>query len=266
MNKSSTKVEKACTSCGKIIITKISNPSRLVRCGDCKKNKIIRCMKCNEIKKYTIKRGVESTLCDDCISNEDLEFGSISSRTITKIAQRADLKCGNCGWCECTCDIHHIISTAEGGSDALSNLAYLCPNCHRKAHRGLISTDRLHEISLKDFDWRSYYNDVRAIKKDVIKLKTIEGNSLEEISIKTGRSKYSVARTLRTEGVEILLPRKKKFEVPKEELESLIKDTPMAKIGQMFGVSDNAVKKRCMKLGIELKPMRGQWTKIKAQK
>lgn len=266
MNKSSTKVEKACTSCGKIIITKISNPSRLVRCGDCKKNKIIRCLKCNEIKKYTIKRGVKSTLCDDCASNENLEFSSISSRTITKIVQRANMKCGNCGWNECTCDIHHIISTAVGGSDSLSNLTYLCPNCHRKAHRGLIDIERLNEISLKDFDWRAHYTDVRSIKKDVIKLNIVEGNSLDEICKKTGRNKYSVARTLRTEGVEILLPRKKKFEISKEELESLIKDTPMSKIGQMFGVSDNAVKKRCKKLGIELKPMRGQWMKIKAQK
>ena len=52
---------------------------------------------------------------------------------------------------------------------------------------------------------------------------------------------------------------KRKFEVSKEELESLIKEKPMTEIGKMFGVSDNAIKKRCKKLGIELKPMRGYW-------
>lgn len=36
----------------------------------------------------------------------------------------------------------------------------------------------------------------------------------------------------------------------------------MTEIGKMFGVSDNAVKKRCRKLGIELKPMRGFWRKL----
>lgn len=57
--------------------------------------------------------------------------------------------------------------------------------------------------------------------------------------------------------------RKRKFEVSKEELETLIKENPMTTIGKMFGVSDNAVKKRCEKLGIELKPARGRWTKKK---
>ena len=55
--------------------------------------------------------------------------------------------------------------------------------------------------------------------------------------------------------------RKLKFEVSKEELEQLVKTKPMTEIGKMFSVSDNAVKQRCKKLGIELKPMRGYWMK-----
>lgn len=47
----------------------------------------------------------------------------------------------------------------------------------------------------------------------------------------------------------------------KEELEILVTQMPMSSIGKMFGVSDNAVKKWCKKLGIELKPMRGYWAK-----
>lgn len=56
----------------------------------------------------------------------------------------------------------------------------------------------------------------------------------------------------------------RKFEISKEELESLIREKPMTAIGKIYGVSDNAVKKRCMVLGIELKPMRGYWAKQKA--
>lgn len=37
---------------------------------------------------------------------------------------------------------------------------------------------------------------------------------------------------------------------------------PMTKIGELFGVSDSAIKKRAKLLGIELKPMRGYWAKV----
>ena len=44
----------------------------------------------------------------------------------------------------------------------------------------------------------------------------------------------------------------RKFEVSKEELELLIKKFPMTYIGKMFGVSDNAIRKRAKLLGIDL--------------
>lgn len=45
----------------------------------------------------------------------------------------------------------------------------------------------------------------------------------------------------------------------KEELEKLTKELPMTKIGEMFGVSNNAVKKWCKNHGIELGDRRGYW-------
>lgn len=44
----------------------------------------------------------------------------------------------------------------------------------------------------------------------------------------------------------------RRFEVSREELESLIREKPMTLIGKMFGVSSNAIKKRCIRLGIEI--------------
>lgn len=35
-------------------------------------------------------------------------------------------------------DKHHIISRSKGGPNKSYNIAYLCPNCHRKVHRGVI--------------------------------------------------------------------------------------------------------------------------------
>ena len=45
---------------------------------------------------------------------------------------------------------------------------------------------------------------------------------------------------------------RKKFEISKHELEQLIKEKPMTSIGVIFGVSDNAIRKRCKKLEIEI--------------
>jgi hypothetical protein len=56
----------------------------------------------------------------------------------------------------------------------------------------------------------------------------------------------------------------RKFEVSKEELTQLISKYPLTEIGKKFGVSDNAVKKRCKRLNIDLPNKgRGYWQKIK---
>jgi len=45
-------------------------------------------------------------------------------------------------------------------------------------------------------------------------------------------------------------PRKRKFEISKEELQELLKNNSYVSIGKMFGVSDNAIRKRCKVFGI----------------
>ena len=45
----------------------------------------------------------------------------------------------------------------------------------------------------------------------------------------------------------------KKFEISKEELEEYIKNLPMTKIGEIYGVSSGAIKKRAIKLNIDYK-------------
>lgn len=51
-----------------------------------------------------------------------------------------------CEWCETRIDspdVHHITPREDGGPNNPSNLAVLCPNCHRKADRGMISRSKL---------------------------------------------------------------------------------------------------------------------------
>lgn len=57
--------------------------------------------------------------------------------------ERAD-KC--CEWCDVQVDspdVHHIKPREEGGPNRRQNLIVLCPNCHRKADRGMISRSKL---------------------------------------------------------------------------------------------------------------------------
>lgn len=53
----------------------------------------------------------------------------------------------------------------------------------------------------------------------------------------------------------------RRFEVTKEELLALINSRPYTEIGELFGVSGNAIKKRARKLGIILPDRLGYWTK-----
>lgn len=54
--------------------------------------------------------------------------------------------------------------------------------------------------------------------------------------------------------------RPRKFEVTKEELTRLVWEMPTTKVGQMFGVSDKAIDRRCKLLCVD-KPPRGYWAK-----
>lgn len=52
-------------------------------------------------------------------------------------------RCSLCGWDEAPCDVAHILSRKDGGSDELDNVTMLCPNHHRMYDCGLISMDQV---------------------------------------------------------------------------------------------------------------------------
>lgn len=84
----------------------------------------------------------------------------LSSRTVAKIIKRMQLPCSLCGWYEegVSGDIHHIKEQKNGGSNEHSNLTYICPNCHRKAHSNKIDSTKF--ISLETYvgnKWKEFY-------------------------------------------------------------------------------------------------------------
>jgi 5-methylcytosine-specific restriction endonuclease McrA len=84
----------------------------------------------------------------------------MSKRTMVKVLRRMKLPCSYCGWFVngVVGDIHHITPRKDGGDDSHKNLTYICPNCHRCAHSGIISPNEL--ITLEDYigdTWKEYY-------------------------------------------------------------------------------------------------------------
>ena len=67
-----------------------------------------------------------------------------ATRTLQNIL--LNFPCENCGWQEGPRDVHHITPVCEGGKNEIENLITLCPNCHRLAHRNLLSKDKLVEL------------------------------------------------------------------------------------------------------------------------
>lgn len=82
----------------------------------------------------------------------------LSTRTISKIVKRLGVGCSQCGWNETVCDIHHINGRKISNPDQHENLTYVCPNCHRKCHAGLLTKDQL--VNLRDHigeRWKEFY-------------------------------------------------------------------------------------------------------------
>jgi len=54
---------------------------------------------------------------------------------------------------------------------------------------------------------------------------------------------------------------RRKLNPTKEELKRLVWEMPTVRVAEKYGVSDKAIAKRCIRLGIE-KPPRGYWRKV----
>lgn len=88
----------------------------------------------------------------------------LSKRTISKVVARMCIPCTCCGFYikDVVWDIHHIVPKKLGGTDDMTNLTYICPNCHRIAHTDinllqneLISLDKY--LKENNIDWEQYY-------------------------------------------------------------------------------------------------------------
>jgi hypothetical protein len=144
-----------------------------------------------------------------------------------KILNYCCYKCGNKGeWMgkKLTLQLEHI--NGHSRDHRKENLCLLCPNCHSQTE--------------------TYAGRNSGVKKS--RFCSACGGATKgkgSICVKCAAQKQP-----------------KKFSVSRSELEKLVNKYPMTVVGKKFNVSDNAIRKRCRKLGIECpKNGKGYWTK-----
>lgn len=81
--------------------------------------------------------------CYICFRNDGNARSESWRKTLVKMFSDA---CMRCGWNLASCDAHHLLPKSKGGKQTLENGVLLCPNCHRLADCGLISTEELKHI------------------------------------------------------------------------------------------------------------------------
>lgn len=99
----------------------------------------------------------------------------------------------------------------------LENLRFLCPNCHSQT--GTYSGKR---------------------------------NKRDNHCIDCGACVFKTSKRCKKCFYKLHSKTTRKFHVSVEELTELVENFPMTKVGEMFGVSDNAIRERCKVLGITL--------------
>lgn len=130
-----------------------------------------------------------------------------------------EYKCEHCGISEwngkpISLQLHH--KDGDHSNQLLENLEILCPNCHSQT---------------KNFAGKS--RKKRQIRRCIDCGKPIDRRALR---CRACKNKFLSSREVK--------------QITREDLKSLIRTTPFTKIGEMYGVSDNAVRKWCRKYNL----------------
>ena len=207
------------------------------------------------IKEYNLSEEVLNLnyrkLKKDCSNNkstkknvsEYLYKGSkISSHNLkTKLieSQLKEYKCEMCKnteWLGKPIKLHLHHKDGDHLNNELDNLQLLCPNCHSYTDNyGVYNSNKYK-------DGKNEKSEFLKKKEEKIKLETTCPNCGNK---KNRRSKLC--------GICSYKSRESKVPVTKDELLSLILKYPFTIIGKMYNVSDNAVRKWCLKYGLPFK-------------
>lgn len=167
-------------------------------------------------------------------------------------------KCHRCGineWLGYQLSLELEHKNGDRYDNRIENIELLCPNCYsltatyRGKSKGKNKSPEYALAIQKEKKERELI-DIDATDDELNQL--VEKKSIVEIGNMFGISSNTVIRICSSRNIKI--PHKshlmKRFDVSRDELEKLIKTTPMTIIGKKFGVSDNAIRKRARSYGI----------------
>lgn len=188
--------------------------------------------------------------------------------------------CENCNldrWMDNPIPLHLHHKDRNHFNNDLENLQILCPNCHALAHR---DTNRKPEKrKFQPAIEEQKFIDLIPVcycAREVLIILGLAPYGSNYVRIKRIQSEHGLSykerkikkKSIRKSPSDIDWRRLPKPEIrkvsrpTKEELEILINSTPFVKIGEKYGVSDNAVRKWCRSYGIEMPKNRlGYWSK-----
>lgn len=190
-----------------------------------------------------------------------------------RIVESFGEKCCACGksFEDCCYDLHHLnpeekeFNLSSGNyngakswlriRDELKKCVLLCANCHRLVHNGFIEIQSPIYFNQEYYEW-----DLTKYNMIDYNLQPIDANYVCPIC---GGKKSSQAIYCAN-----CSSHKPIFEVEREELKNMIYTLPMTEVGRRFGVSDNAIRKRCIKFNLpskksEIKKFsKEEWSKI----
>lgn len=173
-----------------------------------------------------------------------------------RIVEAFGNKCACCGntFDDCCYDLHHINPEEKefevsqknyNGAkswlkirDELKKCNLVCANCHRLIHAGLIENPAKSNFNNDFYEW-----DLTKYKQISQNLEPIDANYICPQCGGKKSAKADVCAKCATQN-------QRRFEITRAELKKLIRTVPFTQIGEQFGVSDNAIKKRCIQLGL----------------
>lgn len=151
------KIEKECQFCGTLFQadTREVNRGNAKYCSLSCAAKVSKTLQYKQVCKHCGQEFMSASkaakYCSDSCKQKNyrarqksLSENGVSIKSYYKIFE--NVPCELCSWDKTTRDLHHIIEVANGGTNELSNLLSVCPNCHRMIHNNLISEDDIRDI------------------------------------------------------------------------------------------------------------------------
>lgn len=175
---------------------------------------ILTAKRTEKIRQSSIKKKIP--LSKIMVENSSYGTNHLKSRLIKEeILEYVCERCGNKGeWMSQKLMLQLEHKNGKSRDHRLENLCFLCPNCHSQTE--------------------TYSGKNSSMKKSRI---------CDQCKGPT-KGKGKICRLC------VCRNQPKKFIATKEELEKLVKKYPITTIGKKYGVTDNAIRKRCDKLGV----------------